>query len=238
MVTMTHIAPFLFEDLSGEMPVPETREELAIIAPEPSPEEMAATALAERRESARQDGFAQGHTEGLAEGTEAGRAEGFREGREAGWREGMAAAQAEVDLLGNAAAAWQNADLQISDFLERSVLQLALEIARHVIRREVRAVTQKTLRTSLSQLAHDLGIAQTSVVWVLHPEQADLLKAHLGEIPQHWIIHSDDSMALGGVRVRAQWPDTMEEGSTVTQEWDARIETRWADMVARILEGN
>lgn len=199
---------------------------------------MEAEALAARREAARREGFAQGHIEGLAAGNDAGRAGGFAQGQAEGRAQGMAEAAQEVSLLRSAAAAWKEADMQISDFLERCVLQLSLDIARHVIRKEVSATTREALQSGLKRLAGELGIAQSPVVWTLHPDQAEMLKAHCEEWPDQWVIHGDDSMAPGGVRIRAQWPDVMEDGRTISQEWDARVETRWADMVARVLEGN
>lgn len=231
------IVPFCFLDLNRSDTSAESADYTAINAP--SEGERVAAELAEGLDVARREGWAQGHAEGLVVGKQEGHESGYRDGYREGVEKGLSEAQEAAALLQQAAESWKDADTQIADFLERAVLQLSLEVARHVIAREVRDTTARMLADDLSRLTHELGIEQTQVLWVLHSKQIALLKQHLRDsLPESWSFSGDDTMAPGGVRIRVRWPDRLEEGRTVTQEWDARIETRWAELVSRILEGN
>jgi flagellar assembly protein FliH len=190
------------------------------------------------REAARREGFAQGHTEGVEAGRAAGYAESFAQGNDAGYQEGVRRAEADVALLSEAAGQWRDADACISAFLERAVLQLSLDVARQVIRQEISATTAEDLKDKLTEMTRTLRLSNISVAWALHPDQIAILETHLPDLPAAWTFHADAQMAPGGVRVRAQWPDAFDGGRVIAQEWDARIETRWSEVVARILDSD
>ncbi|MCR2831272.1 FliH/SctL family protein [Acidithiobacillus ferrooxidans] len=230
------ITPFHFDPLDVESQAPAIP---AITAPDvPDPAALSRAECDAIREAARREGFAQGHTEGVEAGHAAGYAESFAQGSDTGHQEGMRRAEAEVALLSEAARQWRDADASIAAFLERAVLQLSLDVARQVIRKEVSAITAEDLKARLAEMTRTLRLSNISVTWALHPDQIATLEAHLAELPAAWTFHADDRMALGGVRVRTQWPDTFDGGRTIAQEWDARIETRWSEVVARILDGD
>ena len=190
------------------------------------------------REAARREGFAQGRTEGMEAGRDTGYAEGFAQGRDTGYADGLSRAEADAALLSEAARQWRDAEADIAAFLERTVLQLSLDVARQVIRKEIAAITAENLKARLEEMTRTLRLANVSVTWALHPDQVAALEAHLPELPATWTFHADDRMVPGGIRVRAQWPDTFDGGRTITQEWDARIETRWSEVVARMFDGD
>lgn len=190
------------------------------------------------REAARREGFALGHTEGLEVGRTAGYEEGLSQGRDAGYREGMLQAEESVALLSEAARQWRTADASIAAFLERTVLQLSLDVARQVILQEVSSTTVAKLNSRLEGLIETLHLSRVSVTWALHPDQIAILEAHLSDLPPAWTFHADERMSLGGVRVRAQWPDTFDSSRIISQEWDVRIETRWSEVVALLLDGD
>lgn len=230
------VTPYHFDPLDIDAGV---KEVTAITAPPAeNTEDDKAAAMEAIREAARREGFAQGHTEGVEAGRDAGYAEGLIQGREAGHTEGMAQAEVEVALLSEAARQWREADARIAAFLERAVLQLSLDVARQVIRREVYAITAEDLKGQMEEMVRTLRLSGIPVTWALHPDQIALLEAHLPEWPSAWTLHADDRMTPGGVRVRAQWPDVFDGGQTVAQEWDARIETRWSEVVGRIFNGD
>lgn len=204
----------------------------------PDPEALQRAEIEALREAARQEGFAQGQAAGLRAGQAAGYDEGLAQGSQTGYQEGMRRAEGEVTLLTEAARQWHGADANIAAFLERAVLQLSLEVARQVIRKEVSAHTAADLKEQLADIVQELHLTEVSVAWALHPDQIAILESLSPEWPAAWSFHADPQMAVGGVRVRAQWPDTFDGGRTVAQEWDARLETRWSEVVARILGGN
>lgn len=150
----------------------------------------------------------------------------------------MRRADSGVALLTEAAQQWYGADANIAAFLERAVLQLSLEVARQVIRKEVSAHTAADLKAQLTDIVQELHLTEVSVAWALHPDQIAILESLSPEWPAAWSFHADPQMAVGGVRVRTQWPDTFDGGRTVAQEWDARLETRWSEVVAQILGGD
>ena len=213
-----NITPFHFDPLDVDPGFTDGADAAAISAPIPDPAEVSEPVDLAIREDARREGFAQG--------------------RDAGHQEGMRQAEAEVTLLSEAARQWRDADAGIAAFLERAVLQLSLDVARQVIRKEVSAFTAEDLKTRLAEMVRSLRLSNIAVTWALHPDQIAILEAHLPELPAAWTFHADDRMAPGGVRVRAQWPDAFDGGRTIAQEWDARIETRWSEVVGRIFNGD
>ena len=232
------ITPFQFGTLDLDSP---SSADPAISAPDVEtidPEVLRLAELETIRESARREGFAQGHTEGLSAGQTAGYEGGFAQGNKTGYQEGRRRADSEVTLLAEAARQWRMADASIAAFLERAVLQLSLEVARQVIRKEVSTYTAVGLKAHLADIVQALHLTEVSVAWALHPDQIAILESLSSELPAEWSFHADPQMAVGGVRIRAQWPDTFDGGRTVAQEWDARLETRWSEVVARILGGD
>ena len=232
------ITPFQFDPLDMELPAPKVP---AISAPGFEPPDLEVLQHAEieaLRETARREGFAQGHTEGLSAGQTAGYEGGFAQGNKTGYQEGRRRADSEVTLLAEAARQWRMADASIAAFLERAVLQLSLEVARQVIRKEVSTYTAVGLKAHLADIVQALHLTEVYVAWALHPDQIAILESLSSELPAEWSFHADPQMAVGGVRIRAQWPDTFDGGRTVAQEWDARLETRWSEVVARILGGD
>ncbi|MBU2791868.1 hypothetical protein HAQ01_00220 [Acidithiobacillus thiooxidans] len=232
------ITPFRFDPLDKALPDADVP---AISAPSLEPPDLEALHHAEikvLRETARQEGFDQGHAEGLVAGKAAGYEEGFAQGNQAGYQEGLGRADSEVTLLTEAARQWRTADASIAAFLEQAVLHLSIEVARQVIRKEVSTYTAADLKTYLADIVQELHLTDVSVAWSLHPTQISILESLSPELPTEWSFHADPQMSIGGARIRAQWPDTFDGGRTVSQEWDARLETRWSEVVARILGGD
>ncbi|MGK9451336.1 FliH/SctL family protein [Acidithiobacillus caldus] len=169
-------------------------------------------------------------------GKKLGREEGYAAGREEGYRDGLKEAQSAAQLLREAAQQWAGIEAQVADFFERAVLQLTLAVSRQVIRRDLAKETADDLRARLQGLVDELRLDNLLVTFALHPDQVTLLRQHLHALPDSWNLHPDARMELGGVRVRVQWPEGF-DGVVAAQEWDARIETRWSEVVSRILEG-
>lgn len=158
--------------------------------------------------------------------------EAFAQGR----AEGMAAAEKEMrsqlqqlqarierfdSILGALAQPLQQLDSEVEDQL----MQLALSVARHLVRRELRiepaqviAIIRETVAL-LPASARDIRVH-------LHPEDAAVIREKLatptGE--RVWTIAEDPVMSRGGCRV-----------TTETAQIDARLETRIAGVVSALL---
>ncbi len=158
--------------------------------------------------------------------------EAFAQGR----AEGMVAAEKEMrpqlqqlqarierfdSILGALAQPLQQLDSEVEDQL----MQLALSVARHLVRRELRiepaqviAIIRETVAL-LPASARDIRVH-------LHPEDAAVIREKLatptGE--RVWTIAEDPVMSRGGCRV-----------TTETAQIDARLETRIASVVSALL---
>ncbi|HEX4327065.1 MAG TPA: flagellar assembly protein FliH [Burkholderiales bacterium] len=169
--------------------------------PGPSTAELAAHELAVLRETARADG----HTAGFA----------------AGRSEGLQAAGAEVEHLRRIAAAMAGAFTEMQDETALSLLDLAIDIARHVLRDELRTHPEAML--GAIREAIDLSGAGANPVLQLNPGDLGFVQRHLGEElnPGGWRLAEDARVEPGGCRV-----------STTSGTIDATLKTRWQRAIA------
>lgn len=173
-------------------------------APPPAPA-VSEEELAALRAAAAAEGRAAGHAEGLLQG----RAEGFAQGTAAAAQEGArlrAVAQGFAEALGEAEAR-----------LAAEVLDLALDVARQVVRGALDARPDLVLplvREAMAALVSQHG----HPTLVLNPEDAALVRPHLADQIAHtgWRILEDPTLSRGGCRV--------ESGGA---EIDATLEARW-----------
>lgn len=159
-----------------------------------------------------------------AEAQESGYAAGHATGHAAGYEEGIALARSEAaqidTLLGNLQRALQNFDQSVADQL----LTVSVEIASQVLRQSLRAKPELLLpviREAVSALPFHHGHPALFV----HPDDAELVRKHLGEQLSHnnWRIIADGRLEAGGCRV--------ELGAS---EVDATLETRWRRVIESI----
>lgn len=149
-----------------------------------------------------------GYQKGQEEGYQAGLQKGYEETRDAAEKLALAAINLENGL--------DDLDTQVADEL----LALAIELAREVIRQEISAHPEtllKVVQEALDQLPH-----QHAAIY-LHPEDASLLRSHMGDQLSHagHRIHEDTRLARGDCLLEAG-------GSQV----DATVAMRWR----RVLE--
>lgn len=144
---------------------------------------------------------------------------GHRAGFQHGYDEGTARARLEAlqlnTLLKQIELAVSEFDQQVGD----SLIGLALEIARQVVRRELKTQPQCLLdvvREALAQLPHQ------HVSICVHPDDAKLVRTHLADQAQYvgHRIREDAGLARGGCRFEAA-------GTQI----DATVETRWKRVV-------
>lgn len=200
-------APPVVPEPPAEEPPPEQPQEP--LEPEPQIKWPTAEEIEQIFLQARDDGYRKGLEEGREEGHATGYQAGQDEARKEGERFSQLAAKLEQSL--------GTLETQVADEL----LALATEIARTVVRNEIRARPETLLqvvREALTQLPHQ----HTSIY--LHPDDASLLRSYIGDQLAHagHRIHEDYKLNRGDCILEAG-------GSQV----DASVAMRWR----RVLEG-
>jgi flagellar assembly protein FliH len=104
------------------------------------------------------------------------------------------------------------------------LVSLAIDIAREVLRRELRLDAQAVLPAATEAL-RALGEGASRLELRAHPLDAQVLRAHLQDQPgaPAWQVHDDAGMARGGCRIEAD-----------TGLADASFEARWQGVMATL----
>jgi flagellar assembly protein FliH len=156
------------------------------------------------RQQAHDDGHTQGHAAGYTAGMQQARTEALQIGA----------------LLQNLQVALNRVDEQIA----QSLLDLSLEIAHRMIGETLRVKPEVILKI-VGNAIRDLPHFNQNAHLVLHPEDADLVRKHMGEQLSHagWKILADPEIGRGGCRVE-----------TSHRQVDATTEARWKRIVESI----
>ncbi|GAA4348580.1 flagellar assembly protein FliH [Variovorax defluvii] len=201
--------------LEGDAPAPETVH--APVVPRVGAEALARdNELSRLRLAARTEGRAEGHREGLARG----HAEGHAEGLAAGLAAASVHAEQLRALAASLPAALRHAESELAD----AILTLAMDIARQVVHRTLRAEPEWVLPL-VQDLLHAEPALQGEPRLLLHPDDVALVKNSLGNELQSagWQVRPDDTLARGGCRVQS-----------ASGEMDASLETRWKAVTAAL----
>ncbi len=158
---------------------------------------------------------------------EAAQREGFREGYE----EGLQAAQAELTTLRESLRRTLAFLARPVDYLEEQIeqelLELALAVARQILRREVQA-DPRHLIGLVRHAVRQLPATQGTIHIHLHPDDARVVRPVLHEDEAHaqWDVVDDPAVARGDCEV-----------TTDTSRIDAGIDTLVARLAADLLGG-
>ena len=155
-----------------------------------------------------------------AEEVEAIYSQAREEGYRVGFNEGQQSALAEAQKLGALVQKLDEAILGMESEVADELLALGLEIARQVVRETVRLQPEAILavvKEALLQLPH-----QHALIY-LHPDDAELVRIHIGDQLAHagHRIQDDPTLARGDCTINA--------GSTHV---DATLASRWERVVA------
>jgi flagellar assembly protein FliH len=139
------------------------------------------------------------------------------EGYQAGYAEGS---QRMATLMDALEQALQQADQNIA----QDLLNLSLEVARQMVQQTLKAnpeILLNTIREAISSLPH----LNQGAHLVLHPDDATMLRASMGEQLSHtgWKIFEDTGIERGGARIE-----------TAHSQIDATVGNRWQRIVASI----
>jgi flagellar assembly protein FliH len=200
----------------------------AVPDPPPDPEIMLGELRAEAKQAGYDEGWAEGYARGLEKGCQAGRDEGFQQGHEAGYahglNEGRELARQEALQLNALASASAAALTTVEEEMGQSLLTLALDIARQVVRTAVLEHPESVV-TAVREVLHiNPGGGGPLRLW-LHPADLELVRAHLAdELKEgHWRILADESISRGGCRAETAYGDV-----------DGTLQTRWRRVAASL----
>ena len=193
------------------------RAAMAPPAPAPEPVEIVphiALPTIEELEAIREQARAEGYAEGLQEGRAAGHAEGYADGARAGQIE----AESELEHLRSIAASFSDAVVQADETIAHDVLELALRLARGMVRTAFDVRPELILPVVQEAIGYLPVLAQPAVL-TLNPQDAEIVRDAMGQelIKGGWRIVDDAMMARGGCKV-----------DTASNQIDAQAQARWA----------
>jgi flagellar assembly protein FliH len=155
---------------------------------------------------------------------EAMRAKAQEDGYRAGYAAGEIAAGAAAEKLAKIAESARTAlsghEQQIAD----SLLDLALDLARQIIRTDLRVKREDILQV-VREAIDCLPQSTPSPQLILHPNDVDLVRAHIGDeiTIGGWRVIEDHRIEPGGCRI-----------SAANCEVDATLSTRWKRVIAAL----
>lgn len=150
--------------------------------------------------------------------------EAHEQGYAAGYAEGLALANASAAKIDAVMTALQQSIKELDQHIADQLLATSLEIASQVLRQSLRIKPELVLPVVREAIA-SLHPQQAHPALFAHPDDAALIRSHLGEQLAHnnWRIIEDSTLTAGGCRV--------ELGAS---EVDATLETRWQRVIESI----
>lgn len=199
-------------------------------------EEIQRQAHEEGYAAGREEGLAAGRKEGLVAGREeglaAGRDEGFQAGYPTGYGEGREKSLAEWERIKQLKTALDDALEQFDQHLSEDMLDLALALARQIMRNALKFRPDAILpviREALNSLPQPVQHPQLA----LHPEDAALVRTLMEDelAHAHCRIVEDRLVARGGCRIKT---DASELDATLPERWSRALaalgrDDKWLD---------
>jgi len=155
----------------------------------------------------------------------------YQEGFQQGQRDGMAAGKEQhkqkAQILDNIIKSLDSPLSELDDQVIDELVKLAMTIARHMIRRELKADPGEIIGVVREALS-SLPVATRNISLHLNPEDAVMVREalSLSGDEQSYKIVEDPAMSRGGCRI-----------ITDTSQIDASIETRLTALVAQLMGG-
>lgn len=150
----------------------------------------------------------------------------------AGYQAGKEAAEVELKLittkLMESLSDLDQDLLHIDQNVAQEVLDLALELTKKMLGQVIH-VRPEVIIPIVQEAIRQLPSATQHPVLILHPDEASLVRHHLGDqlSQSRWEIREDEQIKKGGCRLTAN-------GSEI----DASLETRWKRVIATISQDN
>lgn len=170
---------------------------------------------AEQIEAIQRQAYQEAYDKGLAKGVQ----DGLKQGQNL-----IRQRSEQFDRLINALAApFTDLDKQV----EKEVVSLAILVARHIIRREIKSDPGQIVAAVREAIAL-LPVGARDICLKLHPEDASLIREvmSLSEEGSGWRLSEDPTLTRGGCRV-----------VTENSQIDATLESRLSAVIAQALGG-
>lgn len=158
--------------------------------------------------------------EAREDGYQAGYHSGYELGKRKGYEDGQAAAQAEARRIGQAADSLEESLREFDQQVADELLALAVEIARRVVRHEIATRPDTILGVVNEALTH---LPHQHVAIHLHPDDAALVRAQLGE-----------ALAHAGHRILEE--PTLQPGDCLLESGGSQIDAATATRWRRVIE--
>ncbi len=181
----------------------------------------------------------QAYDEGFSLGKEEGIRAGLTQGQEEGHQQGLLNAQEEVTKIiarfGQIIKFLAQPISETNHNVEDELLQLAMAIAKQIIRREI-STDPRQIIAVIKEAISALPSNSKNIKIFLHPDDAQLAQEHLGSlltessdssVPKNndlWTIVEEPVLTRGGCQVKTEFSQV-----------DASIETRTAEIAVAIL---
>lgn len=164
----------------------------------------------------------QGRDNGYQEGQKKGHVEGYKKGYDTGYEEGMAKAEQDGQRIQQLLGLLSEPLKELDEQIEQELVTLAMQVARHLVRREIKAEPGQVLAVVREAIAA-LPSSSRKVYFYLHPDDAELVRSAftIDKASANWEITEDPTLTRGGCRV-----------NTDVSRIDATVEKRLADVIA------
>lgn len=150
--------------------------------------------------------------------------EAHQQGYAAGREEGLASTRADAERINQVMTSLQQSINGLDQHIADQLLATAIEIANQMMRQSLR-IKPELLLPVVKEAVATLHPHQGHPALFAHPDDAALIRTHLGEQLTHnnWRVIEDATLTPGGCRV--------ELGAS---EVDATVETRWRRVIESI----
>ncbi|PHV13094.1 flagellar assembly protein FliH [Chitinimonas sp. BJB300] len=181
--------------------------------------------LAALRAAARAEGYQAGHAEGLEQGRAAGdaigRENGYQEGMETGQTHGRSAAESDVVQFQALLSGVEIAVASYEEKMAKPILDIALAVARQVLRTAVQVEPDRILLV-IREALNSLPDLQGNLKLELHPDDLALVKAMQATeaLSGQWRLEPNPEIERGGCLM-----------SSANVDLDLTITTRWQRIV-------
>lgn len=189
--------------------------------PEPAPEVIVAPSIteeeiAEIREQARAEGYAEGLQRGHAEGHATGARSAFQIGREEN--------AVVLQQLQEIAVGFTTQVAASGEAIAPQLLDLALDIAKAMLKTAL-PIRPELVLPIVNAAMHALPGLQLPASLSLHPDDAELVRKHIGEelATNGWLIVGSEEIERGSCRI-----------DTATNQIDGSSATRWRRVAASL----
>ncbi|NHI00152.1 flagellar assembly protein FliH [Oceanimonas sp. MB9] len=190
---------------------PEPREAVPAAPEQPAPEPLTAEALESIRQAAFEEGHAEGKAQGVAEGREEGRLQGMEEGLQTGLQQGLEQGLAEgrkqvaqqLEHWSSLVEQLQAPLSEIDHTVEQSLVTLAMELARNLLKSEASASPQLLLAT-VQEALKALPAQNGPLTFYLHAEDLVMLEAHYDQdarAKRGWEFIAEPGLTRGELKI-------------------------------------